>query len=328
MRALPHFGTHLRLRFTVIAHVADQHRGSLHRLDRLVIRQRRIAARALHHLAAIAAHHKRGLPAPVHKENGLLAALQDIRQRLLQAAAEKMHIPALQLRAHVHDVHRRQISVTRRLHLGAQRVIRFRRDVELLFLCVKDLRMPQHAPRQREQLVFAALRALPRFQRRRGAAQNHRGIRQARQFHRCVARVIQREAHRHIVQAAGVALLVAAVVLFVDDDQAQFIERQEQRRARADHQIDFAQLHTPPRVIAFIHRQLAMPHRNAIREARGEAPNGLRGQGDFRDEHDRLFALSQHFIHRAQIDFGFAAAGDAVTASDKDEGCRQGSKCG
>jgi hypothetical protein len=55
-----------------------------------------------------------------------------------------------------------------------------------------------------------------------------------------------------------------------------------------------------------------VPHCNAIRETRGEAPNGLRSQRNFGDEHNRLPALPQNFCHREQIDFGLAAAGDAV----------------
>ena len=77
---------------------------------------------------------------------------------------------------------------------------------------------------QAQVRVAAGLRVVQRFQRRRGAAQQHRHAERARAHQRDVARVV----------ADAVLLLVAAVVFLVDHDQAGVRQRREHRRARAD----------------------------------------------------------------------------------------------
>jgi hypothetical protein len=47
-------------------------------------------------------------------------------------------------------------------------------------------------------------------------------------------------------------------------------------------------------------------------EAGGEPADGLRGEGDFGDEDDGLFAGVDDLADAAEVDFGFAGAGDAV----------------
>ena len=50
----------------------------------------------------------------------------------------------------------------------------------------------------------------------------------------------------------------------------------------------------------------------ALGEARLEALDGLRREADFRDEDERGLVLLQHPGDGLEIDFGLAAAGDAV----------------
>src|SRR5581483_2075766 len=41
-------------------------------------------------------------------------------------------------------------------------------------------------------------------------------------------------------------------------------------------------------------------------------PDGLRREADFGHEHEGLFALAENLLDGAQVQFGFAAAGDAM----------------
>jgi hypothetical protein len=52
--------------------------------------------------------------------------------------------------------------------------------------------------------------------------------------------------------------------------------------------------------------------RDRVAEARLEAPDGLRRQGDLRDEHDHALAARERRRRRAQVDLGLARSGDAV----------------
>ena len=81
--------------------------------------------------------------------------------------------------------------------------------------------------------------------------------------------------HRHVARLIGDALLllVALVVLLIDDDEAEIGEGQEQRRARADHELRLVLGHRPPDAAA----QAAPTRRNAIRRAaRRSAPRSGR----------------------------------------------------
>jgi len=55
-----------------------------------------------------------------------------------------------------------------------------------------------------------------------------------------------------------------------------------------------------------------MDNRHLLRESFGYAPNGLWGQSDFWHQKNRLPSLCECGGNRAQVDFGFAAAGHAV----------------
>ena len=117
----------------------------------------------------------------------------------------------------------------------------------------------------------------------------------------------------HARVVAGVALLlVGRVVLLVDDDQPEVLERREHRRARADAHARLAPAHPPPLVVALALRQLGVHDRDGVAEALDEAPRGLRSQRDLGHEHDRRLAALERRGHRAQVDLGLAAAGHAV----------------
>src|SRR5579885_790934 len=55
-----------------------------------------------------------------------------------------------------------------------------------------------------------------------------------------------------------------------------------------------------------------MDDRHAVRETRRHALHGLRGESDFRHQHDAAFAPGDNRGQRLQIDLGLAAAGHAM----------------
>ena len=120
--------------------------------------------------------------------------------------------------------------------------------------------------------------------------------------------------HRHVagVIAHAVLLLVGLVVLLIDDNEAEIGIRQKQRRARADHDRDFAVGDGFPGAGALARRKFGMPFRRADAEARGETVEELRGERDLRHEDEALPAGADRVGHRFEINFGLARAGDAV----------------
>ena len=111
---------------------------------------------------------------------------------------------------------------------------------------------------------------------------------------------------------AGRGLLFKGRLVFlIDDDQSQVARGREDRAPGADDDLhapggDFSPVPGPVGVL-----QVAMEDRDvAIPPLEGA--NGLRRQADFRDQHQRLFALAHHFADSAQVQLRFAAAGDPV----------------
>jgi hypothetical protein len=131
---------------------------------------------------------------------------------------------------------------------------------------------------QAQVRVAAGLRVVQRFQRRRGAAQHHRHAQCAGAHQGEIAGVV----------ADAVLLLVAAVVLLVDDDMPGLRQRHEHRRARAhDHPRLPARGGQPdPRAFVVVQARMQRVHRHA--EALAEARQRLRGQADLRHQHQRL----------------------------------------
>ena len=137
---------------------------------------------------------------------------------------------------------------------------------------------------------------------RRGAAQQQQRAAALGALGGDVARVV-----------AGVALvLVGGVVLLVDDDQAEVLDRREHGRARTDADPRLARAQAPPLVVALGRAQPRVQHRDGVAEALDEAPHDLRGQRDLRDEHDRAAPLLERDRGGAQVDLGLAGAGHAV----------------
>ena len=139
------------------------------------------------------------------------------------------------------------------------------------------------------------------FQRGRGAAQQHRHAQCAGAHQGEVAGVV----------ADPVLLLVAGVVFLVDHDQAGVGQRQEHRRAGANHHpcLPAPGRGPDPGTFAVGQARVQRMHRHA--QPGAEAGQGLRGQADFRHQHQRLAAARQAIGDGLQVDLGLAAAGDA-----------------
>ena len=125
--------------------------------------------------------------------------------------------------------------------------------------------------------------------------------------------------HRHVagVVAHAVLLLVGGVVLLVDHDQPEIGIGQEQRRARADDDLDVTGRDRAPGARAQALRKLRVPLRRPHPEALGEAVEELRGQRDLRHQHQRLPSATDGLAHRLEIDLRLAGAGDAVEQRDR-----------
>ena len=140
-----------------------------------------------------------------------------------------------------------------------------------------------------------------RFQRRRGAAQNYRNGQHLPALDGHVpGRVTQ-----------TVVLLEGAVVLLVDDDDAQVGERRQHRRTGADHHLVRAVGAVQPGVEALRVRNPRVQGGGSA-ETLLETRHGLRRQGDLRHQQQRLAAGLERLGDDAHVHLGLAAAGDAV----------------
>ena len=168
--------------------------------------------------------------------------------------------------------------------------------------------MPASAKREvsSHMLVAPGIGVVARFDRGRGGAKDHPGVGELGPHHRHVARVV----------VDAVILLEGAVVLFVEDDQPQFVERQEQRRARADHRADFAIGDAAPGAGALARRHIRVPLGRPRAEAAREAVDEGVGERDLGQDDQRLPAGPQRVGNRLEEHLGLAAAGDAIEQRD------------
>ena len=101
-------------------------------------------------------------------------------------------------------------------------------------------------------------------------------------------------------------------MLFIHDDEAETLQRREDRRAGADGDLRFAARQAAPFVEAFAAGQAAVQHGEAGGETGREALHELPGQGDFGHQNERRLVLAQRRGNGAHVDLGLAAAGNAV----------------
>ena len=155
--------------------------------------------------------------------------------------------------------------------------------------------------RQRQMAIGALGRLHLGFDRRGGGGEDDARPLLPRPHHRDVAGVVM----------DALLLLEAGFMRFIDDGDAQVLERQEQRRARPDDDLG------PPigdggkGGAALAGLEVGVPRHRLGAEARREAREPGGGQRDFGEEDERLPARSQRRRDGFEIDFGLARAGDA-----------------
>ena len=223
--------------------------------------------------------HERRISAAVQQQDALLAFGHAFLERALERFADHR----------AHGAFRR-----RELRISCRRAE------------VNDLDLRQRAAAdaigQRQQRVLAVLRVLPRLQTRRRAAEDADGTGLARAHDRNFARVIARR----------LSLFVRRLMLFIDDDRAEIIERGEHRRPRADGDALRPIAQREPGVVALAVAEGGMEHRDLIAEDGAESVDRLRCECDLRHEDDRALPLRDDVLQQFDVDERLAAAGDAV----------------
>ena len=246
-----------------------------------MVHQPGAAVRAAQAMAAGAAEGERGEAAPVEEQERLLAGRQGLHERIRK---------------------RRRQPGTARRPVAAQ--------VDQGHLRHRRTAMARRQQQRRRPLRPArARRSGPPpggLQRRRRRDQHGRAGLEARPRDRHVAALV----------GDAVLLLEAGVVLLVDHDQAEIGERQEQGRARADHDRLAALGDPPPGAPARARAELGMPHGGRPAEAAREALQQLRRERDLRQQHQHLAALPEDRGDRLEIDLGLAGAGHAFQQGD------------
>ena len=150
--------------------------------------------------------------------------------------------------------------------------------------------------------IRAAAAAVEGLCRGRGGAQHERTPITARHLGSYLARMVAR---------AG-TLLVAGLVLLVDDDETQVAGRAKERRAGADYHAGRTAGDHIPLVQTLAGRKARMEHGDRLAKARTEAADGLGRQRDLGHEHAGRTAGRQHALNRREIDLGFAGTGNAI----------------
>ena len=112
---------------------------------------------------------------------------------------------------------------------------------------------------------------------------------------------------------AGIALLfIGGLLLLVDHDEANALERREKRRARTDDDVGDPIEDAPPLVETLARRQGAVQKRDAVPETRDEPRDDLRGEDDLRHQDDHAVAARERRRRRTEIHLGLAARGHPV----------------
>ena len=140
------------------------------------------------------------------------------------------------------------------------------------------------------------------FERWRGRTQYDKSARVSASNHRHVTPVVPR----------SFLLLERAVVLFVDDDQSELVQRRKHSRARADHDRHLAAPDAKPLVRTLTVGQSAVLHGNSIAKRIAKRPGNSGRQGDLGDEHEHRSAAAQHAIGKSKIHLCLAGARDSL----------------
>ena len=109
-----------------------------------------------------------------------------------------------------------------------------------------------------------------------------------------------------------VLLLVAALMLLVDNDQGKVSKGRKGSAAHADKHLCRACAHPVPHVAALVLRQLAVRHCDIIPEPGLKALHQLRRQRNLRHEHQHLTSCVHRMRRRTQVNLCLTAARNAL----------------
>src|SRR5439155_11479142 len=126
------------------------------------------------------------------------------------------------------------------------------------------------------------------------AAQHQARARERRPATSDPARVVPRRAVR----------LVAAIVLLVDDDQTELVQRREDRGPRPEHDTHLAAQDPPPRVMTLAGAERRVQHRKAFAKDPRQAVAELRDQRYLGHQHDDAAALLDDLRDGREVDVG------------------------
>ena len=150
--------------------------------------------------------------------------------------------------------------------------------------------------------VAAAFGVGPALQRRRGGAEDDDSVVELGAHDRDVAAMVAR----------SFLLLVAGVVLLVDEDEAEVDHGREDGGARADDNAGFAAADAVPLLGALVGRQAGVQQGDLRAEGGEHLAGHGRGEADLRHQQQRGLAGVERALHGGEVDAGFAGAGDAV----------------
>src|ERR1041385_4717434 len=111
------------------------------------------------------------------------------------------------------------------------------------------------------------------------------------------------------------------LMLFIDDDESERIDRRKDRRARANDDARATLSNFVPLIVPFSRGKMRVQHgdKSAQRsrtKARLELLDGLRRERNLRHEHDGAFPSLQCVGDGLKIDFRFARTGNAMERSE------------
>ncbi len=156
-----------------------------------------------------------------------------------------------------------------------------------------------------EELIFAGNGVVIGLQRGSGGTEEGYGVFEFGSNGGDVASMIAR----------SFLLLVTVLLLLIDNDEAEFFERSEDGRARADNDASLPVADAPPFASALDIVEGGVEHSYAF-ELSAKPGAALaanpKGERDLGNEHQGGFAASESVLNAAQIDLGLATAGDAV----------------
>ena len=153
-----------------------------------------------------------------------------------------------------------------------------------------------------KDLIASVFGSVCRFNRRRGRAEQQQRVVLRTAELRDVARVVARR----------IFGLITRLLLFIQNDEPEVLQRCEHRAARAQHDAHLTAADALPLVVALGERQRAVQHRDVAAELRRKAAQHLRRQRDLRHEQHGGLAERERFFDEPDIDLRLAAGGHAM----------------